>query len=71
MVNVVKKFWIDYEKADCLKRRDMVERLAKIFEPFINGKILKIKDKKMRKHIFITLLDSYFEDIMEYFTKRD
>lgn len=56
------KFWKNYEKADFIKRDELLKPIVKNFMP-----MAKIKDEKMRQHILKTYLQSYFDDLIEYF----
>ncbi len=51
------KFWKDWLETDNLKRLELVKKLPLIYMD------LKIKDKKLWKHSFVGLLNSYFEDL--------
>lgn len=56
------KFWRKYEEADFLDRDKLLEPILKNFLP-----MAKIKDEKMLKHILKLQLQSYFDDLIEYF----
>ena len=51
------KFWKDWLEADTLKRAELVEKL-----PFFKMS-RRMKNTKMNRHCFATLLNSYFEDL--------
>lgn len=62
-------WWHEWYEADCLKRQDMVQKL-----PIIRENILMLTDdkmpRKMREHAFTTMLNSYFEDLVDYMYVR-
>lgn len=51
------KFWKEWLEADSLKRHELVKKL-----PFFKT-CLVMKDDKIWKRSFVTLLNSYFEDL--------
>lgn len=51
------KFWKDWLEADLLKRQELVKKL-----PFFKMCLI-IKDDKVWKHSFTTVLNGYFEDL--------
>ncbi len=51
------RFWKDWLEADLLKRQKLVEKL-----PFFKM-CLQMKNNKMWKHSFTTLLNGYFDDL--------
>jgi len=53
------KWWKDWLEADCLKRGKMVESLPLIKEILSIDKV----PKKIRKHSFALMLNSFFEDL--------
>lgn len=55
------KFWKDWLYADTLERIALVEKLP-IIKEFIDMPT-KIKDKKMLKHILVSNLNGFFEDL--------
>ena len=60
------EFWKKYEKADLLKRDELLIPILKNFPP-----ITKIKDEKMRQHLLKMYLRSYFDDLIDYFYCKD
>ena len=53
------KFWKDWLEADSIKKRKLIEKLSIIKDI---GNIEKIP-KRVRKHIFVSSLNSFFEDL--------
>ena len=51
------KFWKDWLEADILERQSLVKKL-----PFFKM-CLEMKDEKMWKESFTTMLNGYFEDL--------
>jgi hypothetical protein len=52
-------FWGEWLESDCLKRRDMVEKLQIIKETSNIGKL----PEKIKNHSFALILNSFFEDV--------
>ncbi len=51
------RFWKDWLEADMLKRLDLVKKLP------LFGMCLKMKDEKIWRNSFTTLINGYFEDL--------
>ncbi|MFA5888353.1 MAG: hypothetical protein WC852_06615 [Candidatus Nanoarchaeia archaeon] len=64
-------WWDDWYNADCLKKRDMVEKL-----PFVQEMIglCRLPDKKFPKkhklHTITVSLNGFFEDLASYMHER-
>jgi hypothetical protein len=56
------KFWKDWLEADSIKRRELIEKLSIVRDIENINKMQKIP-KKIRKHFFVSLLNSFFEDL--------
>lgn len=58
-------FWKKYEEADFLEKE-------KILAPLVKNclHLSELKDKKMREHVLLTLLRSYFDDLLDYSHQR-
>ena len=64
--DISKSFWKEYEEADYLKRRRMIESLP-IIKVFTNKKLVnELIEKKLMKNAIITGFNSYFEDLINY-----
>jgi len=59
-------FWEKYDKADLLEREKL---LAPILKNMMT--IYDLKDRKLRKHVLRTALQSYFDDMLEYMYSRE
>ncbi len=59
-------FWRKYEEADLLKRRKLLKPIVKNFRSIIN-----IKEENVREHTLETFLQSYFDDLLEYYNCKD
>lgn len=55
------EFWKKYEEADFLKRRDLLKPIIKNFHGIVD-----LEDKKVMDHTLSTMLQSYFDDLLEY-----
>lgn len=55
------EFWKNYEEADFLKRRDLLKPILKNFQRIVN-----LEDKKVKNYTLSTMLQSYFDDLIEY-----
>ncbi|MBU4502543.1 MAG: hypothetical protein KKA79_08145 [Nanoarchaeota archaeon] len=51
------KFWKDWLEADIIKKKELVEKLS-LFKM-----CLEMKDNKVWRHSFATVLNGYFEDL--------
>ena len=58
-------FWKRYEEADLLKRRELLKPIVKNFHSMIN-----LKDQKLRQHTLALFLQSYFDDLLDYFNTK-
>lgn len=58
-------FWLNWDKANQIDKRKKAEELAKII---INS--AKIKDEKLALHSTSVLLNSYFEDLRDYYEAK-
>lgn len=58
-------FWKKYEEADFLDREKVLAPIVKNFLP-----LSELKDKKMDEHVLLTLLRSYFDDLLDYSHQR-
>jgi hypothetical protein len=66
--DIVTEFWQKWEKADCLERLKVLEKVSDRlleFAQFI-GKVKGPKKKTLMKDAFTQSLNSYFEDLYEY-----
>lgn len=63
------QWWADWLDADYLKRRKMIEKLSFINEVQAISKNDTIL-KKYKKHIIVTLLNSFFEDLENEMVRR-
>lgn len=56
------KFWKDWLEADLIERIKLVEKLSIVRYIEDIDRIQKMP-KKVRRHIFVSLLNSFFEDL--------
>ena len=63
-MDVMYKFWKDYEEADALERARIVEK-TRFFERTMSMLISSLDDTEQRE-AFYSMLRSYFDDIIEY-----
>jgi len=59
--DLVQKFWKNYKKADLFEREKLLKPIIKNFDS-----MFKIKDEKMRKQVLLRMLQSYFDDLLDY-----
>ena len=57
-MDAMEKFWLDWIKADPLERPKLLKNVVKHIDD-----IALIKDRKMRRHLAATIMNSYFEDL--------
>lgn len=62
-MNISEKFWTKYLESDCEKRIELVETIAKLLMPTAQAKITM--------ESFATLLNSYFEDLVDVCKKKE
>ena len=64
--DVAHKFWEEWEES--------IDRSGFIQKKLVNGSLKKFQQKELPKkvgdHAFALLLNSYFEDLLEYATER-
>jgi len=56
------KFWKEYKELDFIDRQDKIKPIVDLFL-----ETNKIKDEKVRRHMILLGLTSYFEDLVETF----
>ena len=61
------EFWKTYKEEDIIERRKILEKLFSNFEIIDIIEDKKI-DKKMKEHILVSLMQSYFDDLVCYIT---
>jgi len=62
------KFWNDYWNANNFRRAEMIEKLD-CFDKMLDVLTSKKLPKKTKKYVFNTMLQSYFDDILEAIQK--
>lgn len=62
-------WWNEWYEADCLKRKEMVEKLP-VLKEMAEGHI-KGKDKDILQNSFYSIINNLFEDLASYMLERD
>jgi len=61
MGDIMIKFWKEYIEMDMVERGEKIEMIVKSISDVSNMK----EDEKIKKHALTTLLQSYFDDLLE------
>ncbi len=59
------KFWREYESMDMIDKCKKIKHIVNMIDRLHN-----LKDEKLRKHSLSTILQSYFDDLIDYMESK-